>query len=183
MQGWTAFFLLLGVFLIVVIYVLVLLLFGGCVEFLKLLTRQCLGFLGISTPGFLAPQPEALAGRIDQAFMTNSTEVGPIDTRVVEAVVRLMEDSGREGFSEAFLCPITREVLRDPVMAADGHTYDRSAITNWFSLHRTSPLTNAPLRSRNVLPNYSVRSQIIACGEGVLKSESVLKREGEVPDA
>ena len=45
-------------------------------------------------------------------------------------------------------CPITLEVMRDPVMAADGHSYEREAILRWLRGHRTSPLTGrkAPTR-------------------------------------
>lgn len=31
-----------------------------------------------------------------------------------------------------YLCPITTEVMDDPVIAADGYTYERSAIEEWF---------------------------------------------------
>lgn len=29
-------------------------------------------------------------------------------------------------------CPITHELMKDPVMATDGHTYEREAIMKWF---------------------------------------------------
>ena len=40
---------------------------------------------------------------------------------------------------DEFSCPITRELMRDPVIAADGHTYDREAIEMWLRNHNTSP--------------------------------------------
>lgn len=40
---------------------------------------------------------------------------------------------------DEFSCPITRELMRDPVIAADGHTYDREAIEMWLRNHDTSP--------------------------------------------
>jgi hypothetical protein len=44
------------------------------------------------------------------------------------------------------LCPILHEILTDPVMAADGHTYERESITNWFQRgHKRSPLTGQTL--------------------------------------
>eukprot|EP00567_Pseudictyota_dubia_P017663 CAMPEP_0197460846 /NCGR_PEP_ID=MMETSP1175-20131217/54991_1 /TAXON_ID=1003142 /ORGANISM="Triceratium dubium, Strain CCMP147" /LENGTH=172 /DNA_ID=CAMNT_0042996017 /DNA_START=34 /DNA_END=548 /DNA_ORIENTATION=+ len=33
---------------------------------------------------------------------------------------------------DAFLCPITREIMTDPVICADGHTYERHAIDMWL---------------------------------------------------
>jgi len=38
--------------------------------------------------------------------------------------------------SRELVCPITQEVLQDPVVAEDGHTYERSALMKWFSMGR-----------------------------------------------
>jgi ankyrin repeat protein len=58
---------------------------------------------------------------------------------------------------EDFLCPITQEVMIDPVVVADGHTYDRSAIEKWFKEKKRSPMTNLPLARLEVQPNYALR--------------------------
>ena len=64
---------------------------------------------------------------------------------------------------EAFLCPITHEILQDPVVASDGHTYSRAAIANWYERRQRSPrspLTNAPLPTTDLLPNHTMRKAI-----------------------
>lgn len=65
-----------------------------------------------------------------------------------------------EQVSELLCCPITHEVLRDPVVAADGITYERHAITNWLTSHDTSPMTNIPLANLELHPNNLVRTLI-----------------------
>ena len=55
-------------------------------------------------------------------------------------------------------CPITDEIMQDPVMAADGHTYERRAITEWFTRNDTSPITNAVLDHTNLTPNHLARA-------------------------
>jgi hypothetical protein len=41
-----------------------------------------------------------------------------------------------------FLCPIRMEIMKDPVVAADGHTYERGAIEDWFARgNSSSPMT------------------------------------------
>jgi hypothetical protein len=40
--------------------------------------------------------------------------------------------------------------MRDPVIAADGHTYEQEAIEAWLRSHNTSPMTNAQLSNRTV---------------------------------
>lgn len=42
---------------------------------------------------------------------------------------------------EKYWCPITGEVMDDPVIAADGYTYERSAIEDWLSRSKESPIT------------------------------------------
>lgn len=59
-----------------------------------------------------------------------------------------------------FLCPITAEVMEDPVITADGFSYERSAIEAWLASHDTSPLTNNVLPHRLVVPNHTLRSVI-----------------------
>jgi hypothetical protein len=51
-------------------------------------------------------------------------------------------------------------VLRDPVVAADGITYERRAITEWLATHDTSPMTNITLANRELHPNNLVRTLI-----------------------
>ncbi|CAE8643643.1 unnamed protein product [Polarella glacialis] len=47
------------------------------------------------------------------------------------------------------ICPITLEVMADPVMAANNRTYERSAIKRWLqdSVTSTSPVTGAQLKN------------------------------------
>uniref|UniRef100_A0A061SCY0 U-box domain-containing protein 33-like isoform x1 n=1 Tax=Tetraselmis sp. GSL018 TaxID=582737 RepID=A0A061SCY0_9CHLO len=66
-----------------------------------------------------------------------------------------------------FLCPITREVMEDPVVAADGFTYERVAIQAWLERGRDrSPMSNARLPHRELTPNHTLRSAIREWLEG-----------------
>ncbi|KAI3519597.1 hypothetical protein L1887_08810 [Cichorium endivia] len=60
-----------------------------------------------------------------------------------------------------FICPILKDIMLDPCVAADGYTYDRRAIEKWFEESDTSPMTNLPLPSRNLTPNYALLSAIM----------------------
>lgn len=60
---------------------------------------------------------------------------------------------------ELFLCPISREVMENPVLASDGHVYERSQIESWLQEHDTSPMTNIAMRPE-VAPVLSLRSEI-----------------------
>ncbi|XP_077993545.1 WD repeat, SAM and U-box domain-containing protein 1-like isoform X2 [Glandiceps talaboti] len=65
------------------------------------------------------------------------------------------------GIPDEFLCPITREVMRDPVIASDGYTYERSSIEAWIiNGKNTSPMTNNPLTGTSVTPNRMLKMLI-----------------------
>ena len=65
-------------------------------------------------------------------------------------------------FDVDYKCPIGHEIMFDPVIAADGHNYERTNITRWFeeSGSRRSPMTNEEMTTLTVFPNLAMRSQI-----------------------
>ncbi|KAL6661468.1 hypothetical protein ACP70R_000852 [Stipagrostis hirtigluma subsp. patula] len=71
---------------------------------------------------------------------------------------------------EALQCPITLELMTDPVTLATGQTYDRASIKKWIkSGCRTCPVTGERLRSAEVVPNVAVRGiveQLVATSKG-----------------
>ena len=82
--------------------------------------------------------------------------------------------SGAAGPSEAsaaaevpdeYICPITAEIMTDPVSTSDGFTYERAAIAEWLRTKDTSPKTGAKLESTTLIPNHSLRSMIRAFNE------------------
>lgn len=56
------------------------------------------------------------------------------------------QGASEDDVPEAFLCPITLEVMEDPVLTVEGHAYERKAIEEWFSKgYMTNPCSNQPL--------------------------------------
>jgi len=78
---------------------------------------------------------------------------------------------------DEFVCPITRQIMREPVTAADGHTYDHNAISRWLANHNTSPKTGEELPSHILLPNFNLKRLIedflIEGGQGLIHSKEV----------
>ena len=76
-----------------------------------------------------------------------------------------VENLDRLDSLDSFQCPLTMEVMTDPVITADGQTYERTEIEKWFALgNRTSPLTGEELPSTNLLPNIALRTVIRESG-------------------
>lgn len=60
-----------------------------------------------------------------------------------------------------YICSIFQEIMRDPMVAADGYTYEAEAIRGWLdSGNDTSPMTNHKLSHSNLVPNLALRSAI-----------------------
>ena len=57
-------------------------------------------------------------------------------------------------------CPISCEPMIDPVVAADGFTYERIEIETWLDTNSTSPYTRDPIPSKRLIPNRIMKQQI-----------------------
>ena len=54
--------------------------------------------------------------------------------------------------------------LVDPVIAADGHTYERSAIQCHLQHHSTSPMSKERLVHKGLVPNLVMRNLMAELG-------------------
>lgn len=91
-----------------------------------------------------------------------SSEIEPSEAPVPPSadVCSSESEPSEELVPDEFLCPITHEMMDDPVVASDGHTYEREAIKMWFKKRLTSPKSGSALESSVVFPNHLLRRQI-----------------------
>ena len=61
-----------------------------------------------------------------------------------------------------FMCPISMEIMKEPVLAADGNTYDRKSIEKWFQTSSKSPITNLEI-DKVLTPNIALYHLIQEC--------------------
>merc|ERR1712146_23627 len=62
---------------------------------------------------------------------------------------------------DGFLCPITGEIMKDPVIDNEGISYEREAIKEWLRRgNTTSPITRQPLQLCDLRPNVDLRKSI-----------------------
>ena len=72
------------------------------------------------------------------------------------------EEGGEEEASVPveFRCPITQMVMKKPVVATDGHSYELKAMQKWLLKKQTSPVTGKPLVSTNLILNQNLKKLI-----------------------
>jgi hypothetical protein len=60
-----------------------------------------------------------------------------------------------------FFCPITHEVMREPLMSKNGIRYESSAIMDWLASHNnTCPMTRQPLNVSVLMRNRRLQGEI-----------------------
>jgi len=77
-----------------------------------------------------------------------------------------------------FYCPITGNLMSDPVSEPDGHTYERYAIIKWLSKNNTSPMTRGGLCVRSLKENIALKKSIDSIREKL--SEEQLKKKSKL---
>lgn len=91
-------------------------------------------------------------------FTTEGTPSGPRLQIGTGPLIDASQDMPREvpkrlgsaHYLPSMLCCITHEPFNDPVMAEDGHCYERDAIVQWLAQKASSPKTGCAMGSRLV---------------------------------
>ena len=56
--------------------------------------------------------------------------------------------------SHGFYCPITCNIMHDPVIDPDGNSFERVVVENWIHRHGNSPVTRRKLTIEELRPNH-----------------------------
>ncbi|CAN7076049.1 unnamed protein product [Brassica oleracea var. botrytis] len=88
-------------------------------------------------------------------------EVIPVLKRLVEtANSKIKKERSNLRAPSHYFCPILREIMEEPEIAADGFTYEKKAILAWLEKHNISPVTRQKLYHFKLTPNNTLRSAI-----------------------
>lgn len=89
-------------------------------------------------------------------------------------------DSRYQDIPSPFLCPISMELMKDPMVNEAGQTYDRESIVGWYAAgNRIDPLTQKPIENVQLFPNQHVKSAIEEWKQKCLEAKrQPMEREG-----
>jgi U-box domain len=59
-----------------------------------------------------------------------------------------------------FVCPITKKLMLNPMMAKSGYNFERDAIVAWVTEYGTCPLSRKPLQHHDLITNHSLKQKI-----------------------
>ncbi|KAI7738395.1 hypothetical protein M8C21_021525 [Ambrosia artemisiifolia] len=79
-------------------------------------------------------------------------------------------------YPQEFICPLSKEIMTDPVIICTGKTYDRGSIQEWLrSGKRTCPETGQVLSHTVMIPNHLVRDMIAQlCNNNGVRAQGVV---------
>jgi hypothetical protein len=76
-------------------------------------------------------------------------------------ISNMMDRTETSSIPEDFLCPITHDIMRSPLMCKSGLSFDRAAILTWLQDHgNTCPLTRESLSPSGLVPNRALEARI-----------------------
>ena len=123
-------------------------------EYISNVRELVLPYTRITT---VRPQSSLIApitSRPQSSLITPRTYNIPI-TRAINIPENISDNIPHE-----FICPITTEIMKDPVILTDGHVYEKSAIKKWLQNNNTSPLTKINVDKDILIPCFVLRKQI-----------------------
>jgi sterile alpha motif and leucine zipper-containing kinase AZK len=112
-----------------------------CLPSVAAIIRSCFRPQG-ARPSFGDLRTQLKAALAEARAMASGTPVGP-------------------PLPPAFHCPLSSEIMKDPVVAGDGFSYERSYMDEWLNSGcMVSPKSYTPLNSAVLLPNATLREAI-----------------------
>ena len=95
-----------------------------------------------------------------------------------------------DGIASSLLCPITEQLMTDPVFTMDGQTYERCAIEAWLKTNDTSPVTGKRLPSKKLVDNVRARGMVrtaaeaqVVAAQAAAAQAAAAQADDEDPDA
>ena len=74
-----------------------------------------------------------------------------------------------------FYCPISGELMKDPVSDHEGHSYEKHYILEWLSKNNTSPMTRSILRIEQLTMNLALKKSIESIREKLTEDQMKIK--------
>ena len=72
------------------------------------------------------------------------------------------DDDVEDKIPSKFICPLTKQIMRDPVIAFDGNVYEREAIKKHLKEKKVSPITGEKAFTIILFPNQQLKKEIQA---------------------
>jgi len=84
-----------------------------------------------------------------------------------------------ESAIQNFICPISMEIMVNPVTNRDGYTFEHQAILGWLKTKNTCPISRNPMRPADLISNKNLKTTIMWYRHHKLLPPLLPKTDGE----
>ena len=91
--------------------------------------------------------------RLRLAELEEDLSPGEKCERAMQAAINEAEAEVEVEVPEEYVCPLSTEIMREPVSCPSGITYERCWIERWLETEVTCPVTRKALNARQLFPN------------------------------
>jgi len=106
----------------------------------------------------ITPSPLPTASIASRTVVDLSTTTNEDSVFVSSSIIN---NTIMSSLKKLLTCPITQDILEDPVQATDGNTYSRKELQQWMTRSQTSPLTREAMHFHDIKDNRII-SQVLA---------------------
>ena len=106
------------------------------------------------------PKPRSVKSATQRPRVKETARQVPKQTSSVQistTAARNQDDDPKE----LYCCPISGEIMEDPVITPSGITYDRKSIERWLLNKGVDPISKRPLRRDQLIPNRALKDSIL----------------------
>lgn len=103
---------------------------------------------------------EKLRKKKKEQKQEKAKEVISSPTQPIKVIDKVQEKNRNESVIDSFLCPISHEIMMDPVITKYGISYERSSIETWLQNSSICPITKQPLTKQDLICNYALKKAI-----------------------
>jgi hypothetical protein len=100
------------------------------------------------------------SARVAQHIKKEKGEISDTDDQISRSAYNVSDLENTSNYPRSIFCPITRMPMNDPVILADGHSYEREIIVKWLEKKQVSPVTGSKLVHSYLTPNHTLRCVI-----------------------
>ncbi|CAG7864365.1 unnamed protein product [Brassica rapa] len=120
----------------------------------------------VNHDGDLEPASSVINGFVAIArysrFLLFGFEEDGVEWRIENNHPKIGEDTIVTQVPKDFVCPISLDLMTDPVIVSTGQTYDRTSIARWIEEgHCTCPKTGQTLMDSRIVPNRALKNLIV----------------------
>lgn len=97
---------------------------------------------------------------VSESIISKTSKNSLIDINKLKEELKPLNNTLDSSYEEPYLCPISKEIMEDPVVTPYGHSFERKSIVEVINKNGLCPFTRKKLEIKDLIPNYTLKTAI-----------------------